>query len=286
MTHEQSGGLIAADVGNNAIKLAPFEISEDGPQAGSRVEFKLDGGYPVIVDRQDIRSLAGADLLPTRLEALLLQLPPLPCNWYVASVNRQLEKQLAGWVGKRRPEDSYLVLGYQHFPQPIDVRAPARVGTDRLAAAVAANELRAPARPAIVVDAGTAITIDLVSGDGVFRGGVILPGLDTAAAALASATDALPLVERLDFSAAPHHSIGRSTEEAIRNGIVWGCVGAIREHITRITAALPMLPEIYCTGGDGPHLAQLFGGELKFEPNLVLQGIALTGLRHLQTRTT
>ena len=51
-----------------------------------------------------------------------------------------------------------------------------------------------------MVDAGTAVTVDVVTSDGVFRGGAILPGIQTAAAALANATDALPLVEHSDLS--------------------------------------------------------------------------------------
>jgi type III pantothenate kinase len=196
------------------------------------------------------------------------------------SVNRQTQSQLSRWIRQRRPQDDYLLLQHSHFPQKLDVRYPDRVGTDRLAAAVAVNEVRSPKRAAIVVDAGTAVTVDVVTRDGVFRGGAILPGIETAAKALASATDALPLVEHSDLSAMPQ-PIGKSTEEAIRSGIVWGCVGAVRELITQISEQLEEAPEVYCTGGDGLHLARLIGRELKFDPNLVLRGIALTGFRLL-----
>ncbi len=191
-----------------------------------------------------------------------------------------MQSQFSTWLRQRRPHDEYVLLNVQSFPLEIDVRAPERVGTDRLAAAVAANELRNPHHAAIVVDAGTAVTVDLITRDGVFRGGAILPGIQTAAAALAHATDALPLVDLADLSAAPA-PIGKSTQEAIRSGIVWGCVGAIRELITQMSATLSNVPEIYCTGGDGMHLARLLGREIKFDPNLVLRGIALTGFRHL-----
>jgi type III pantothenate kinase len=208
-----------------------------------------------------------------------MQLPAARHGWYAASVNRAIEAKFADWIHVHRPQDEYLLLRCEHFPLEIDVRAPERVGTDRLAAAVAANDLRSPHRAAVIVDAGTAVTVDLVTPDGVFRGGAILPGIQTAATALAGATDALPLLENLDLSSAPT-AVGKSTQEAMRSGIVWGCVGAVRELIGLVSRQCETPPEIYCTGGDGMHLARLIDRDMKFDPNLVLRGIALTGLRH------
>ena len=208
-----------------------------------------------------------------------MQLPATPLRWFVVSVNRTIEAQFSAWIRVHRPADTYTLLQYQHFPLEIDVRAPERVGTDRLAAAVAANELRTPQRSAIVVDAGTAVTVDLMTSDGVFRGGAILPGIQTAAQGLASATDALPLLENLDLSSVPA-PIGKSTQDAMRSGIVWGCVGAVRELIAQMSAGLSHVPNVFCTGGDGMHLARLIDRDMKFDPNLVLRGIALTGFRH------
>ncbi len=66
----------------------------------------------------------------------------------------------------------------------------------------------------------------------------------------------------------------------MRSGIVWGCVGAVRELILQMSAGLPHVPNVFCTGGDGMHLARLIDRDMKFDPNLVLRGIALTGFRH------
>jgi type III pantothenate kinase len=186
------------------------------------------------------------------------------------------QESFAAWILQRRPQDQYLVLNHAHFPLEIDVRYPERVGTDRLAAAVAANLGRSPDRGIIVIDAGTAITVDLLTPDGVFRGGAILPGLETAAAALAAATDALPHVELRGPSAAPS-AIGKSTADAILSGLVWGCVGAVRELIARISEEAGLDPELCCTGGAGRLLAQLLGPQCLYDPQLVLRGIALTG---------
>ncbi len=272
--------LMVADVGNSAIKLGRFLITTDVEEASQRVDLQLDGVYPTVVQAKHIPPQAAGGALPVRLEAVLMQLPQTPLYWFAASVNRTLETQFSAWVRAARPQDDYVLLQHSHFPLQIDLRAPDRVGTDRLAAAVAANELRAPQRSAIVVDAGTAVTVDLITSDGVFRGGAILPGIQAAAQSLAAATDALPRLENLDLSSTPD-AIGKSTQEAIRSGIVWGCVGAVRELILQLSAAVPDVPSVFCTGGDGMHLARLINRDMKFDPNLVLRGIAATGYRYL-----
>ncbi|NLX57358.1 MAG: type III pantothenate kinase [Planctomycetaceae bacterium] len=272
--------LMVADVGNSAIKLGRFLITADVEEASQRVDLQLDGACPTVVQAKHIPPQAAGGTLPVHLEADLMQLPQTPLYWFAASVNRTLETQLSAWVRAARPQDEYVLLQHSHFPLQIDLSAPDRVGTDRLAAAVAANELRAPQRSAIVVDAGTAVTVDLITGDGVFRGGAILPGIQAAAQSLAAATDALPRLENLDLSSTPD-AIGKSTQEAIRSGIVWGCVGAVRELILQVSAAVPDVPCVFCTGGDGLHLARLIDRDMEFDPHLVLRGIAATGYRYL-----
>ena len=192
----------------------------------SQVDLQLDGVYPTVVSAKDIRSLdAGDGPPPVRLEAVLMQLPAMPLRWFAVSVNRTIEAQFSAWVRVHRPQDTYTLLGHEHFPLEIDVRAPERVGTDRLAAAVAANELRAPQRSAIVVDAGTAVTVDLITSDGVFRGGAILPGIQTAAQALAERDRCPAAVGESRPLQRPGGRSANRRQEAMRSGIVWGCVG-------------------------------------------------------------
>src|SRR6185295_3956598 len=112
------------------------------------------------------------------------------------------------------------------------VEEPARVGIDRLLAALAANHLRRPERAAIVADLGTAITVDLLSENGTFEGGAILPGIGMSSRALAEQTDALPRVA-IEPSQGTPTSLGKSTEAAIRSGLYWGTIGAMSELIGR-----------------------------------------------------
>ena len=151
---------------------------------------------------------------------------------------------------------------------------PDQVGIDRLAGAAAVNRLRDPARPAIIIDAGSAITVDLITADGIFRGGAILPGIGMSARALNQFTDLLPRIP-MDELAEPHPALGTSTIEAIRSGLYWGAVGAMRELVARLSEPLNAKPEIFLTGGAAPSVAAVFDPAAHHVDHLVLSGIAL-----------
>jgi type III pantothenate kinase len=128
----------------------------------------------------------------------------------------------------------------------------------------------------VVVDAGSAVTVDLVSGDGAFAGGVILPGFRMSARALSTA-DLLPEV-LFQSSSEPPPVLGKNTEGAIQSGLFWGTVGAVREIIERY-AENHRRPQVFVTGGDLQRLAPLMSAKAQFVPHLVLSGIAWAGGR-------
>src|SRR5262249_24100814 len=142
------------------------------------------------------------------------------------------------------------VLTDQDMPLSVEVAEPAKVGLDRLANAVAALALRSTGASAIIVGVGSAIVVDLVRANGQFAGGAILPGLRTAAYALHDHTDMLPLVEIVE-SPPP---LGRSTIDAMRSGLFWGAIGAVRELIDQLAKDAGAV-EVFLTGGDAPALA-------------------------------
>jgi type III pantothenate kinase len=154
----------------------------------------------------------------------------------------------------------------------VDVLFPARVGQDRLAAAVAAQRLKQPDRAAIVIDAGSAITVDIISPAGDFLGGAILPGWQTMARSLAVGTHLLPLVECQQLHSLPP-VVGRSTEQAITSGLFWGSVGAVRELVQRMASTWDPPPDQLLAGGDmqlfRPHLDPC----IQSVPDMVLRGI-------------
>jgi len=143
-----------------------------------------------------------------------------------------------------------------------------------LAHVVAVNRLRAENQCAIVIGMGTALTIDLVSRGGAFAGGAILPGLAMSARALHEFTDLLPLVD-VD---GPPPPLGKSTQDAMRSGLYWGAVGAVRELVAQLSTDAPGA-EIFLTGGAGPLFASVLASESsrppQFVPHLTLAGIAI-----------
>jgi type III pantothenate kinase len=251
--------LIAVDIGNSSTKIGwAFALAKAS----------------TLLSPQQTRSFITGQSPPDGVPA---DLPPQPCRWHIASVHREGTRQLTAWLQANRPNDELLFLAASHLPIAARVEFPDRVGIDRLAAAMAANVLRTPNVPAIVIDAGSAITVDLLAADGAFEGGVILPGFRMSAEALSTA-DLLP-VAPFSPSDPPPAVVGKDTVGAIRSGLFWGAVGAVREIVERMSAGLAQPPQIFITGGDLRQLAQQLGDKATFVPNLVLSGIALAGTR-------
>jgi type III pantothenate kinase len=248
--------FVAVDIGNTSIKLGWFD----------RVS---TGDWPTPAQTL---SLSTRD---TATWQVLESLPASPASWFVGSVQREAETQLARWVAHHRPQDTYRKLTNADLPMRIEVEFPERVGTDRLLAALAAGALREASRPAIVIDAGTAVTVDLVSAEGAFEGGVIWPGRAMMAQALAGNTDALPLITS-PLSDGPPAVVGKSTDKAIRSGLFWGNVGAMREFVAQMRSELPTAPQVFVTGGDAQRLARYACPEAQRVDDLVLVGIVLT----------
>jgi len=181
----------------------------------------------------------------------------------VASVNPPALERL------RRIAASLLVAGAD-FPIPIktDVDQPERVGTDRLLTALAAY--RRFNRECIVVDFGTAITVNAVRADGTFAGGAIFPGLAMMARALSEGTALLPAVQAP--TAAP--LAGRNTEEAIAAGILRGAAGAVTGLIAAARRVVGTDARVVLTGGAAPVVADL----LPTDCRTVIQNLLFEGL--------
>lgn len=271
--NESPKNLIAVDVGNSRVKLGWFPAADtDCVAKASGGELPIAGpGLP-----EPDATLAGTveELSDGRLADWLAEtLSGVPARIAMASVSRPVAEAVAGLL------DSYPIdwLAGEAAPIELRVEAPDKIGIDRVLAAVAANRLRQAGKPAIVVDVGTAITVDLVSADGALEGGAILPGPGLAARALGEKTHALPDIRFGDLDASPD-AVGRSTEPAIRAGVFWGSVGAIRELIARQRDRLTVAPQVFLTGGAAPSIARLIGGpdlSVRYLPNLTLSGVAL-----------
>jgi type III pantothenate kinase len=263
--------VIAVDIGNSRIKMGQFgppPFLNPLPAPVATLEIPLDS--------------RGGDFDPATIERWCRANVSNDTAWRIATVHcgateRLIEvvTRLATTFGRQW---SPRVIANEEVPIAIDVDFPELVGTDRLMAALAANRLRAPNRAAVVADLGTAITVDLVTAEGSFAGGAILPGLAMSARALDDHTDALPRIA-VDRWRKPPAPLGKATEPAIEAGLFWGAVGAIRELIGQYSKDLASAPDIFVTGGGSPLIAEVLSRgrdrSVLHVPHLVLSGIAL-----------
>ncbi|MDA1040024.1 MAG: type III pantothenate kinase, partial [Planctomycetota bacterium] len=198
--------VLLADVGNSRIKLGV--VADHGN--GTRL--------PVITKRRD---LVSRSFRPDALEQWLHAAAPGPAVILVASVHdaaaTRLEAAIAAVSATQHRPLRQRRVGHADMPLVITLPEPHRVGIDRLAGAAAARLVKSADRPAIIVDCGTAATIDLISAGGEFLGGAILPGPALMTKALAEGTSRLPEVAALEQGIVPAMP-GRSTQEAIAAG--------------------------------------------------------------------
>lgn len=277
-----AASLVAVDIGNSGIKLGQFvRAAVRGHSHGPVV--RTDG-------QQSLPEPIATFELPIAHETGIFDVKALATwceenlsadtQWLIGTVHRRagelLAATLTAWSQDLDVHWPIRRLTYQDVPLEIRVEEPARVGIDRLLAAMAANQLRAPDRAAIVVDLGTATTVDLVEADGAFAGGAILPGITMSGRALAEQTDALPRVV-LENLETPPSPLGKSTVAAIEAGLYWGTVGAVSELVRCLSAGLSTEPNCFVTGGASRAFVESLKTQarVRYVPHLVLAGIAL-----------
>jgi type III pantothenate kinase len=152
---------------------------------------------------------------------------------------------------------------------PIDYRDPSAVGADRIANAVGAIERHG--KPAIVVDFGTATTFDVVSREGRYLGGVIAPGVLTGAENLVRRAARLGAFE----IKAPPRVVGKSTEESLQSGLLYGAVGQVDAIVRRIATEARMRPVVVATGGLAKSIASHSKTIQKVDAHLTLHGMRM-----------
>lgn len=263
--------LIAVDIGNSRLKLGLFDRAS-----------AADGQLPEPIDTLSLLHEDGAGDFDTDLLAAWCDKHQVAgADWLVSSVHRGTSERLAAAVAelakKRKLDWPVRLLTHRDVPLVIHIDRPELLGIDRAVASFAVNRVRDPRRAAVVVDMGTATTVDLLREDGAFVGGAILPGIGLSARALAEYTDVLPLVS-LEHLKHPPQPLAKSAVPAIESGLFWGAVGGIRELVTRFSADLTAPPEVFLTGGASPHVTEALTDNwltVRHVPHLVLAGIAL-----------
>lgn len=259
MTAPTTQPIVAVDVGNSRMKFGLFECAPAE-------------GLPAPCRTLDLPAL-GADLNAIAAWLAPRQAPAIA--WYIGSVHRAASTRLVDWLQSHTAQPPLTLLASMDLPLVVSLARPDMVGIDRLLDGVAANVLREPGRPAVVVDLGTAITVDLLSEAGAFLGGAILPGIGMSARALHEFTDLLPLIDMTSL-AAPPPALGIATREALCSGLYWGAVGGVRELIGRLMDGRGQTPQVFLSGGAAASVAGLLSAEGVYVPHLTLSGIALT----------
>jgi len=144
------------------------------------------------------------------------------------------------------------------------------LGVDRWMAMVAAHQKAKDS--VIVVDCGTAVTIDLVNKNGLFIGGVILPGLNTAFQSLRADTDVVEDISSIKRDVSP---VAQSTENGVAAGVLLGLAGGIERVVREQSSLIDHAPAVFMTGGDAEKLAPYLAIVAVLQPDLVLQGLRI-----------
>jgi len=181
----------------------------------------------------------------------------------VALSTEQQIKQMLGKSARRVERDIPIPIGRQ-------LDHGALVGEDRLLNAAAAFDVLKQA--CVVVDAGTAITVDLVDGTGTFHGGAIAAGAQLQLDALHQRADQLPEAELHK----PEQAIGHNTLDAMHCGVYFGLRGMVRELVEQYAEIIGSFPLVVVTGGDGNLLFRDFELIDRIVPNLTMMGLYVT----------
>lgn len=251
--------LLCIDIGNTNIALgmykgndlvAHWRLSTDRSRTAD--EYAL-----TILGLMDLAGIAADQINGIALTSVV---PPLNDTFY------QLGDATFGttpFVVTNRTETG-LRIGYKR---------PEEVGGDRIVNAVGVMHLHR--LPAIVVDFGTATTLDAISADGVYLGGAIAPGLHISLQALFERTARLPRIEL----EAPERAIGRTTVESMQAGILFATAGGVDEMVSRFKAEMGGDPIVIATGGQASTIARLTR-----QVDLVDDLLTLAGLRFIYSR--
>ena len=247
--------LLALDVGNTNITIGAFS----GDQLTGR--WRLRTIREQTVDEWGILLRSIFSLSALDLESVH--------GIIISSVVPVINTILAEMVRKYFQREAVFVTAETDLGIRVLYDNPRDVGADRVVNGVAAWQLYGG--PAVVVDLGTAITFDVISRKGEYRGGLICAGIGMAISGLFSKTALLPMVN----FAAPEKLIGTNTMGSIQSGLYYGSLGMIDGILERLVAELGADTKLIATGGNAGLIRE--GSRLiqHVDENLTLTGLRL-----------
>jgi type III pantothenate kinase len=193
-----------------------------------------------------------------------------------ASVNPPLDAELDALVQKTCGVKIQWIGKDIELPIEVRTQTPSETGLDRVLCIAAAFEQLG--KSCVVVDAGTAITVNCCDDQGDFLGGAIFPGVSMMLDALHEKTARLP---RVEFEVpTSSEAIADSTRSSICHGIFYGVRGMVRELVENYATELGAWPEVIATGGDAEKLFNGWDAIHAISPDLLLYGIALAYVNH------
>ena len=244
--------LLAIDIGNSAIKFGTF----DGDTLTSKffIPTKRNAGA-------DELTLAIDRRLPSDIDSALV------CS-VVPSINGAVRETVRSATGV----EPTFIKNSSEFGLKIDYSPLESLGTDRLVNAFAAIERYGA--PAIVCSLGTATTIDVVSAEREFLGGIIGPGLEAMAEAVHAKAPRLPKID----TSLQYDLIGNTTEDAVGSGIYNGYVAMVEGLITRIRTESGV-SKVVATGGNAERLKDELAGLAIVDVDLLVHGLRMLSSR-------
>jgi type III pantothenate kinase len=257
--------LLAVDVGNTQTHLGAF----DGERLAEHWRFQTRSGATgdELAERiSGLFDLCGMSFKEVDAVCVSSVVPPLGTQF------EQLSKRYLG--------APCLAIGPGvKTGMPIRIDNPLEVGADRLVNAIAAYERFGEA--CIVVDFGTGINVDVVSGSGEYLGGAIGPGLEISLSAL---IERAARITRIDLDP-PEAAIGRSSRAAIQSGFVFGFAGMIDGIVRRIEEELGEA-RLLATGGFAKVIVPFTETIDEVDDMLTLKGLRLIHERNTSTAPT
>jgi type III pantothenate kinase len=245
--------LLAIDIGNTNVKYGIWQGEELITRWRVATErTRMPDEWWVVLN--SLASTGGIDLREID-GAILSSSVPAVTPWIVTMLRERLGSE------------PIVVAHGMDLGVTADVDNPAEVGPDRLVDAAAA--FSSYGGPVVILDFGTATTLNVVTRDGAFIGGAIAPSIRLAHDALIGRAAKLTSVDLV----IPPRVIGRNTVAGMQSGIMFGYAGLIDGLIARIDAELGAQPFVVATGGLGEIYVDLCPRVTEYRPDLTLEGL-------------
>ncbi|PIQ63470.1 MAG: type III pantothenate kinase [Bacteroidetes bacterium CG12_big_fil_rev_8_21_14_0_65_60_17] len=246
--------ILVLDIGNSAAKAGLWDgqcLVRSGRVATPEELDELLLGNAPSTARHAVEAVGAVSVVPARNDGWIA--------WVMAATGKQ----------------PVFFTAQSRLPFRMLYETPDTLGADRVAAAVGAWRApdRKPGQAALVVDAGTALNMELVLAEGAYVGGVIAPGPELMRRALSAGTAQLPLIPLSD----PGGFTGASTEKALQSGVMNGFATMARgllDGLLREAGVARTDVFVAATGGWAPWLAERLDGIDEVRPDLVLEGVA------------